>query len=101
MTVNIPAGVADPLLEQAALGNVSEALLAQLEPFLDTLLSAVDKRIMGLILAGPLDPDAAVQAWIEKAAYLRLRNLLRMKARVGHNASVRVDHLLNKGALND
>lgn len=96
-TPALTPAMVDPLLLQASQGAMSEALLAHLMPVLEQLEADVDKRVMRALSPGPLDPDLAVQAWIEKAGYKRLRNSLLIRARVGHNAEVRVEHLLHKG----
>lgn len=96
---NLTPAVMDPIFNQATTGRLSDALLGHLEQTLNDLMELTDKRVYKAMLDGPLDPDFAVQAWIEKAAYCRLRNQLLTQSRVGHNAGLRAEQLLNKGVV--
>lgn len=72
-------------------GQTASALAHLIGPRLDAMDAAVDRRIMSHLASGAaLDPNLAVQAWMEKHAIARLRKTLLAQESTGRKAAARL-----------
>ena len=69
-------------------GQAAEGDLSNLGPALDKLSAHVDNRIFAKLLRGEtVTPEEALQAWLEKFSFHRLRQELQKTIRVGRRAA--------------
>lgn len=69
----------------AAVGDAAQirAALPYLEAVAQAQEARIDTRVEQLLTEGALDPQLAVQMWVEKLAYRRILRSLRQKAAFG------------------
>lgn len=85
----------DDALNRVNLGNLSAAALKVLEDAFDAEIAAVDTRIYRAISAGTLNPQEAVQAWLQKHSLHAIRRRLAQNVRAGASASASITPLMN------
>lgn len=85
------------------LAAVGEAgIIAQALPYLMAELDRMEKTLetrvaMRVDSDEGLSPDFAVEAWMEKMAYRRLRNSLTKRVQLGRVAGERLEPYMNEG----
>ena len=78
----------DALLSALSIGQTAMTARALIEEILAGAESRIDAKIFRTLRAGEtLDPQLAIQSWIEKSAINDLRRALSTKERKGQHAS--------------
>lgn len=88
----------DDMLTKLKAGAMASDALPLITEMLDGLDKAVSRRVYTRISSGDgLPPEMAVEAWLERYAYHRLRTRLTQATKVGQSASGDLEPLLNTG----
>ncbi len=91
-------GVLDEALVKVVTSGEIEAARPALEEIIGRLERAVTMRVFQRLNSGePLDPQFAVQAWMELFAHARVRNGLTKTQRVGQSAGETISEQMNNG----
>ena len=77
-------------LAQIATGRLARTGLDLVLDVIEAETAAVDHKMLRAMAAGPLDIDAAVQAWYEKGAWNKLKQRLEQQSRAGEGAGRRI-----------
>lgn len=84
----------DPLISKIQEGHFAERILEVINDFVDRERRKIEEKVFKALAKGDyLDPQAAVQAWVEFRAVTELPAKLRKQARDGHVASEKLAKL--------
>ncbi len=93
-----PMSEIDTLLSRLKAGELAADVLPHVTEMLDGLDRSVSRRVFMRINSGDgLPPELAVEAWLERYAYHRLRTRLTQASQVGQSASADLEPLLTSG----
>lgn len=76
-------------------GQVAGSVLGSIDGTISALSDSVDQRIFARLVRGDkIDPQEAVQCWLEKFAYHSLRKKLFRTVRTGQHAAASLGEIL-------
>ncbi len=92
-----PMNEIDTLLSKLREGELAADVLPVVTEMLDNLDKSVSRRVFRHISSGEgLPPEVAVEAWLERYAYHRLRTRLTQATQVGQSAAENLKPMLNR-----